>query len=543
MLSAQWTFAPALLTQAEARDLAQGWFAALSALVRHGEQPGAGGRTPSDLPLVALSQAEIERLERGYPQIEDVLPLAPLQEGLLFHAHYDAQAADVYTVQLQLGLEGPLDGAALKRAAQVLIDRHASLRAAFRHEDLTQPVQVIVPHVSVPWREVDLSLLDEEQCAARLAELVTRDRAERFDPASPPLLRFTLVRLAAQKHRLVLTSHHILTDGWSTPILVQELLTLYARHGDAASLPRVTPVRDYLAWLARQDRAAAREAWRDTLAGLEEPTRLAPQERKQAQTAPEQIAVSLSAELTAALQRRARRQGFTLNSALQAAWALLLGKLTGRDDVVFGVTVAGRPPEVAGIERMVGLFINTLPLRVELPPAMPLRDLLQDVQDRQSRLLAHPHIGLAEIQQVAGLGELFDTLVVFENYPVDRAGLAAEAGGLRLAEIAGVDATHYPLSLAAHPGERLSLRLSYRGDLFARAEVETLAERLLRLLQAVAAGDHSLPIGRLDLLSAEERRTILHAWNDTAQAIPSITLPELFAAQVQKAPDAVAVIF
>ena len=227
---------------------------------------------------------------------------------------------------------------------------------------------------------------------------------------------------------------------------------------------------------------------------------------------------------------------------MQAAWAILLGRLTGRDDVVFGVTVAGRPPEIAGIESMVGLFINTLPLRVRLPPSKPLIAVLKELQDGQSRLMAHQHLGLAEIQRLAGLGELFDTLAVFENYPVDRGSLAAEAGGLRLTDVDGHDATHYPLSLMALPGERLRLRLDYRPDLFDRAGVDAIADRLVRLLEAVVA-EPERAIGSLDILTADERHTILHTWNDTARAIPSATLPELFAAQVARTPDAVAVLF
>ena len=205
---------------------------ALEALVRHAAAPGAGGRTPSDLPLVALSQAEIERLERAHPQIEDILPLSPLQEGLLFHALYDAQAPDIYTTQLVLGLDGTLDEAVLKTAVRALLARHASLRAGFQHANLSRPVQIIVPQAEPPWHSIDLSLLDEAARAERLDGILTQDRAERFDLTSPPLLRCALIRLAAHQHRLVLTSHHILMDGWSMPILVQELLTLYAHKGD-----------------------------------------------------------------------------------------------------------------------------------------------------------------------------------------------------------------------------------------------------------------------------------------------------------------------
>ena len=488
--------------------------------MRHAEQPGAGGRSPSDLPLLGLTQGEIERLEREYPQIEDILPLAPLQEGLLFHALYDAQSPDVYTVQLELGLEGALDSAALRAAGQALLDRHASLRADFQHEGLSRPVQVIVPRVEVPWRSLDLSLLDAAERARRLAAFLAQDRGERFDLRSPPLLRFALIRLSAEEHRLVLTNHHILLDGWSMPVLVRELLTLYAQHGDAAGvLPRVTPYRNYLAWLATQDRDAAITAWREALAGLEEGTHMAPRDPARVPIVPEHIVLSLSGSLTAALTQQARRQGLTLNTFIQAAWAILLGRLTGRDDVVFGVTVAGRPPEIAGIENMVGLFINTLPLRIKLPANKPLLALLREVQDNQSRLLTHQHLGLAEIQGLAGLGELFDTLVVFENYPVDGSSHSAHVGGLRLSSAAGYDAYHYPLSLKVAPGERLQLRLEYRGDLFDRGSVEALAGRLVRLLEAAVA-EPERAIGSLDILSAEERDTILREWNDTARSDP-----------------------
>src|SRR5207245_4032905 len=230
------------------------------------------------------------------------------------------------------------------------------------------------------------------------------------------------------------------------------------------------------------------------------------------------------------------------NTFIQVAWGLLLGRMSGRADVVFGVTVAGRPSEIAGIESMVGLFINTLPLRMKLSPSQPLLELLKQVQDSQSKLIAHQHLGLAEVQQLAGAGALFDSLVVFENYPVDRRSLSGATGGVRLASVNGHDATHYPLSLMVAPSERLQLRLDYRPDLFDRASVEALAGRLVRVLEAAVAAPE-VAIGRLEILSAAERRTILHEWTATARAPPGAALPRLFAAQAAATPDAVAVVF
>ncbi len=379
-------------------------------------------------------------------------------------------------------------------------------------------MQIIVPVARVPWRSIDLSMLDDASRAQRLQQILAEDCAERFDVATAPLLRFTLIRLGADRHRLLFTSHHILMDGWSMPVLVQELLTLYGQRGDGGSLPRVTPYRDYLAWLAGQDRAAAVAAWSAALAGLEEATLLAPHAARQAPALPEQILLTVDASLTAALMQQARARSLTVNTYIQGLWAILLGRLTGRDDVVFGVTVAGRPPEIAGIESMVGLFINTLPLRVKLSPEQPLAALLSALQDSQSRLMAHQHLGLAEIQSLAGLGELFDTLVVFENYPVDQAALAKAGNGLHVTHIAGYNATHYPVALVAAPGEQLRLRLDYRPDLVEQRTLEALGGRLIRLLEAAVA-EPERPIGRLDILGSAERQTILREWNDTAQPL------------------------
>ena len=336
-------------------------------------------------------------------------------------------------------------------------------------------------------------------------------------------------------------------DGWSAPILVRELLEVYARHGSAASLPRVTPYRDYLTFIARQDRAAGLAAWREALAGLEEGTRLAPRPTGREPLAPEQIVLSLDPALSASLNRAAREQALTLNTVMQTAWGILLGRLSGRDDVVFGVTVAGRPAELAGVEHMVGLFINTLPLRMQLPPELPLSALLRQTQDSQSRLMAHQHLGLAEIQQAAGVGDLFDTLLVFENYPVDRAGLAA-AGlgttghGLKLGQVQGRDATHYPLALIVQPGETLQLRLDYRPDLFERADVE--AHRPSSHPAAGGRGCGRRTAARQPADPGGRRARHHPADLERHDAAGSAaTLPALFAAQAVRTPDAVAVVF
>lgn len=293
----------------------------------------------------------------------------------------------------------------------------------------------------------------------------------------------------------MLTNHHLLLDGWSMPVLIQELLTLYAAGGEATALPRVRPYREHLRHLAGQDRMAARAAWQAALAGLEEPTRVRAVPAGRVPTVPRRLEFRAPERLGAALAERARAHGLTLNTVLQAAWAITLGRITGTTDVTFGVTVSGRSPEVRGSETMVGLFINTLPLRLRLDPAESSAELLGRLQAEQSGLLEHQHLGLAELQELAGVGELFDTAMVFENYPLDASALHAPVGGVRLADVRVHDAVHYTLGLMAVPeGGTLAFRMDYQSDLVTAAEAEEIAERLLRVLTALAA-DPALPLG------------------------------------------------
>ncbi|MFI1935555.1 amino acid adenylation domain-containing protein, partial [Streptomyces sp. NPDC020330] len=540
-LLAHWSWARELLTETDVRELADGWFRALETLVAHADLPGAGGRTPSDFPHVTLDQSEVDELEAAHPGLTDVLPLAPLQEGLLFHSVYDDRAPDVYQVQFFFELSGALDRARLRRAAEALLARHESLRAVFRHAGTDRPVQVVLGEAVLPWREHDLTDLAPAERAAAVARLAEEDRAVRFDLTAAPLLRLTVAGLDGDTHLLMLTNHHIILDGWSMPALVQELLALYDQDGATDGLHRVTPYRDYLAWLAGRDRAAAEEAWRTALEGVEEPTLLVPAPEAHAPVPPELLMTALSEEFTAALTRRARSLGLTLNTLVQGAWAVLLARLTGRDDVVFGTTVSGRPDDLPGIETTLGLFINTLPVRVRLREEETVRELLTRIQDEQSRLLGHHHLGLADIRRLTGADELFDTLAVFENYPEGYDSLRSPSGDLRVTGVDGRDATHYPLTLTAIPGAELRLRLGYRADVFGPDEIERIALRLRRLLEAVEA-DPARTVARLDVLEPAERHQVVTEWNDTAHSVSDTTVTELIEAQVARTPDATALV-
>ncbi|WP_052411069.1 non-ribosomal peptide synthetase [Streptomyces olivaceus] len=480
-------------------------------------------------------------MSRTARKIEDILPLAPLQEGLLFHSVYDEGELDPYVVQMSFDIDGALDTAALRTAAEKLLARHANLRVAFRQRKSGDWAQLVMREVPLPWTERDLSALPEAERAEAAAGLIATERATRFDVTRPPLLRFTLLRLGADRHRLVLTNHHLLLDGWSLPVLMGDLFALYDAAGDDSALPRVRPYRDYLTWLEGQDRDAARDAWRDTFADLVEPTLVAPGADRAA-VAGAEVRAELPREETAALTELARGRGLTLSTVVQSAWAIALSKHLGRDDIVFGTTVSGRPPEIDGVERMVGLFINTLPSRVRLRAAEPLAGLVARVQREQAALTPHQHLGLADIQRTVGHGELFDTSMVFQNYPVNRSGTAGTGIGAAISLAPGKnrEATHYPLLLIAAARDSMTFRLNHRPDLFDAATAQQILDRFVRVLRALVT-DPEQPVGRLDLLTDRERDSVLREWNDTAHDVPDATVLGLFRAQADRTPQAPAV--
>ncbi|MFD9478345.1 amino acid adenylation domain-containing protein [Streptomyces nojiriensis] len=484
-LTATWTWPDGLLSAERVRELAEDWLGALRVVGDHAGRHGSGGRSPSDVPLVTLGQETLELLEARIPGLGDVVPLSPLQEGMLFHAEYDSEGPDPYGVQINLPLRGPLDPAGLQAAAQGLLARHSALRAAFCEIPEGDAVQVVldVGACPLPWAEHDLSALPPDQAEAALRRLRDEDRVRRFDLSRAPLLRFTLVRLDTEQWHLIMTNHHILLDGWSTPLLVQELFQLYTGQDD---LPPARPYRDYLRWLAAQDTAAAQQAWREALDGLDGPTLVAPGRSVASHGAVGRLTAELSADATARLQERARGLGVTLNTVVQAAWGVLLSRLTGRTDVVFGATVSGRPPELAGVETMVGLFINTVPVRVRLDPTEPLHQLLSRLQQEQATLLTHHHLGLADIHRITRQPSLFDTMIAFENYPFDPDALSADKADLSIGEPDVRDGVHYPLALLATPGERLHVRIDHDSEIVPTETAQAVRDLLLRILDALA---------------------------------------------------------
>jgi nonribosomal peptide synthetase DhbF len=470
--------------------------------------------------------------------IECVLPLTPLQEGQLFHAQFDEAAPNLYIMYLSALLSGPVDVATLRSACARLLARHQCMRVCFRQDRTNQTVQVVRREVPLLWRQIDLSDYPEPERAERLERLSQAARSDPFDITKAPLTRFLLVRLAPEEHRFILCTHHAVLDGWSSSMLLGELAQLYEQGGDDAGMPTPPPYEDYYRWLAKQDRAEAENAWRASLAGLAGPTLLAPADPDRWLAHSAEFRVDLPGELVTRLRDFARTRGLTMNTVFQGALGLALGAATGQSDVVFGGTVTGRPPEVRGIERMAGMFLNTVPVRVrqDLSRAEPVAAMLARIQAEQSRLIAHHHLGLVDIRRAAGQAELFDAHLSYQNFPG-----AGTTGGFRMSDVETSVRTNYTVSFVVNAvGDAIDMAVEYRPDVFARESAEALARGLVRVLEGVSAAP-DMPVSRVEVLPPAQRRELLEL-GQGGPAAGSGSVPELFAERAAAEPGSTALV-
>ncbi len=471
--------------------------------------------------------------------IEAVLPLSPMQQGMLFHCLAAPPDSGMYHQQLVCTLEGALDVDAFRAAWDRVLERHPALRAFFVWEGREHPLQVICRRAQPAWEIRDWEPGED------FGHWLAADRRRGFSAQRPPLVRFALLNLGQDRRRFVWSFHHLLLDGWCLPLVLDDLLASYRalRLKQPLDRPSPRPYRDYLAWLQARDPAPDRAYWRDYLRGFDSPTPLGLAGPEQPASAWGERDRVLTLAETEALVALARRRRLTLGVLVQTAWGILLGRYAGRRDVLFGSTVSGRPPELAGVESMVGVFINSLPVRLDLDPALPVAELAARLLADQARREAHAHAPLVEIQRAAPLSPgaaLFQSLVVFENYPLGAARELPELG-LKVAHIRGYERTNYPLTLLAMPGPPLTLRLAYDGARLDGPGAERLLEQLRGLLTALAA-DPDQPLGALPLLTATETRRLAD-WNATTAPFPAHRcLHELVEDQLRRNPEAVAVV-
>ncbi|CAM4470368.1 Beta-ketoacyl-acyl-carrier-protein synthase I [Mycobacterium basiliense] len=503
--------------------------------VRHPPM-STSGLSPSD--LAAL------RERHHAAGIDDVMMLSPLQQGLFAFAMLNGGgSSDPYLLGLTIDVCGPLDPDLLRTCALAMLNRYPNLRARFVSHGLPNPVQVVPSDFDLPWRHVTAT-------QEMVTVLEDEERRGGFNLEQGPAIRFLLIELPDAHWRLLITIHHIVIDGWSVPILVRELFTLYLLGGNVDSLGPARPYRDYIGWLARRDPAPGEQLWREHLAGPIAPTLLVralsgstgacPSDQ------PKHSALSLDKDATTRLVDVARSCGVTVNTLAQVGWALVLSSLTGRDDVVFGVTVSGRPADLSGVESMVGLFINTVPLRVRLNPKATVAEQCSIVQRDSARLREHCYFSSARLRQLAGVGDLFDTMISFENFPI--IGLGSEEPGsqeLNLRPAVGLaPRTHFPITIMANLTDgRLTLTLDASAAVTATTDLDVadLSARMRRALVALSA-NATRSLSSIDLLDESEHAR-LDAFGNRAvltQPPTPTSIPVVFAAQVERTPDAVA---
>ena len=482
-LRADWTWAPSALDPAQVSRLSRMWFDALTGICAH-VQRGGGGLTPSDIAPARLSQQQIDELHRRH-DIVDVLPLPPMQQGLLFHAgtaQFDGD--DPYAVQLSFTVTGPLDADRLREAAHAVVNRHPHLAARFCQQ-FEEPVQIIPADPVTAWRYVQLDADELDtgvDVGEQIQQLCAAERAAVCDFDNQPAFRVALIRTAEHRHRIVLTNHHIVLDGWSMPILLGEIFATY--HGQR--LPATGSYRRFVTWLADQDIEAARAAWREVLADFDTPTLGWPAGSAGAGAARHDLGSGSRGDYAGAWRAGALMPHHSQHCAA--------GRVGAAADV------ADRPARCCLRRRGLGAArprwsvrnrwwvcsINTIPLRARITESTTVADLLAQLQGAHNDTLEHQHLALRDIHRIAGHERLFDTVFVYENYPVET-GVSLGDHGLAITEVTNRDYYHYPLAVQAVPGSELDLRIQFRTDVFDSTSIETLIERMQWVLKVMTA--------------------------------------------------------
>ena len=528
--------------------LADRFAGALRSLVTHAQSPLAGGYTPSDFPRARLSPGALDRLASRYDNrgIADVHPLSPMQQGILFHALYAGDPATYY-VELAWTVEGDLDVSAFERAFQEVVDRHEALRTGIVWEGVDAPVAVVESRAVLPFSVRDLRGLSPAQRAAEIERASAEDRRRGFDLAKGPLMRIALLRTEDRQWRFVWGSHHIVLDGWSMPILLREALSIYEARVSGAELrlDRAPSYGAYVAYLSALSPAKREAFWRGYLQGFSAPTPLPGEGASAGEPRSGEQRSRLSDDESRALSAFLRKHRLTMSTLVQGAWAILLARYSGERDVVFGSTVSGRSAPVPGIDRMVGLFINTLAVRADVDPEARAIDFLSRLQDQQAEMREHEQSPLADVQALSSVPRgtpLFESLVVFENQPVEES-LKKGSGSLALTAARAIERPPYPLTLQSSFRRTLLLRVAYDANRFEGGLVGRMLSHLTTILEGIARAPEAR-IADVPVLPESEQKRVLVERNDTAFDHPTNRLiHEVFEDQAARTPLAIAVSF
>jgi amino acid adenylation domain-containing protein/non-ribosomal peptide synthase protein (TIGR01720 family) len=548
-LTLRWTFSENLFKSETIEQLAQAYQRSLRALIEHCLQPQNGGITPSDFPLARLSQDQLDALPLPFHAIDDVYPLTPMQEGLLLHTLLEP-GTGIYFMQDRYSIDSELDVPRFEAAWRAVVARHEALRASFCWSAGEQMLQIIHRGDGDGVEFLDWSQLPADQHESRLQVLLERERLAGFTLLERPPLHLRLIRLAPDRHWFIMSNHHILIDAWCRSIMMGDFMAIYKALGEGCQAPLATPprYREFIAWLHHQGLENSRQYWRQSLAGFARPTFIPSDRPILHENGGMQVGdrhSRLLPEQGARLRELAQAHQLTVNTFAQAAWALILRRYSGERDVLFGVTVAGRPASLPQMQHCVGLFINSIPLRVSLPDAgqrLSVRQWLQQLFERNLELREHEHLPLVSIQECSELPKgqpLFDSLFVFENAPVDATVLEG-AEGLKARSGSGRTHTNYPLTVVCYPGDDLGLHLSYDRRFFDEATIERLLGDFQRLLLALVDGFEQ-DVSALPLLAVQEQRFLLDECNRSAREYPlQQGYVPLFEARVATHPERIA---
>ncbi|MFJ7181787.1 amino acid adenylation domain-containing protein, partial [Streptomyces massasporeus] len=541
-----WIFSGDVFDRSTVERVAGEHVAALRALVEHCLDPASGGATPSDFPLAGLDQAAVDRIAGDGRDVEDIFPLTPMQSGMLFHTLSES-GSGAYFEQMSFVLDGVTDPALLEQAWRHVTDHLEILRGAVAWEGVDRPLMVVRRHVDTPVVHADWRGLSSAEQGEALERYLADDRERGIDLSVAPLARIAVARTSDTSVRVVRTSHHVLLDGWSTFQMLDDLTTAYRAlaAGEEPLLPVRRPFSAYVAWLEGQDLSDAEAYWRTLLDGFTDPTAL-PYDRRPAAShraqSTERMVTRLPADVSRRLYAFARSHRLTVNAVVQGAWALLLSRYAGERDVVFGATVSGRPADLPGVDSMVGMLINTLPVRVAVDGDAPVSEWLARVQQAQVEARQYEYVPLPRIQgwsRVERGTNLFESLVAFENFPVD--GDTGPSDGVRLHGLEGADVTNFPLNLIAYAGDELAYALAYDPDLFDADTVERMAAHLDALLTGMV--DHpGRAVSALPMLAPGERERLVRDWAVTpGVAAWDGTIHDQVTAHAQATPHALAV--
>jgi amino acid adenylation domain-containing protein len=482
--------------------------------------------------------------------IEDIYPLSPMQQGMLFHSLY-APDSGIYFQQMICTLRGNLEVAAFEQAWQKIVEKHSIFRTAFIWESLNKPVQVVYKQVKITVENDDWQGLSEQEQQEQLKVFLESDQQHSLQLSQPPLMRLHLIKLDKNTYQFVFSSHHLLLDAWSLPLVFNDLLNFYEAISQGETIRSQSPLsyRHYIAWLQQQDQELAEKFWKQKLQGFTAATpltveKLLPKtENSNISYGEQQIQLTVSA--TEALQSFARQNRLTLNNLVQATWGLLLSRYSQESDVVFGVTVSGRPPSLLGVESIVGLFINTLPMRVQVSAETKILDLLKDLQAQQIECEQYSYSSLADIQGWSDIPRgtsLFESILVFESNTL-KTGLKSNHESLELDNFRGVERTNYPLTVVAVPRQQMLVRISYDTNRFDDGTITRLLGHFQTLLEGIISNPEAR-VSQLSLLTKFEKQQLLGDWNNIHENyLQDKCIHQLFEEQVERTPHNVAVVF